>query len=1021
MDLLKKHYDSNVRICLVQRKAEVELMDAMAAHYRAMQRLNATQSFFSKIRTLVSSVAHAASTMGASLADGVASIGASEISDDIETQRTKFNYEYQRTQTLLQDRVKNFECWSNVSNSAASMQAQIESVKAALLSLSSALLNRQESLRSLRSLVEDARTALARESARTVPDLRHHYWYDERKAKFESDFAWARHLTYLAMQAVEHESQASLDLRRSILEATHPVDLEKAARELQREQATRGINGNRPEQKSIVLSLRSELLNLPDKLATGVPESERNVLAVSALTEMLTHPAHAMFAADGEYLGQALPFHFAPQGPLRYRCAERLWAVNATIQGDLLGATSPNLPLFVLKRNTSSSQWCDGRRPDDAPAMQVGTLKPSVNLFRPGTGRGEPGEAEGYSWSFIDAGINTRRKDFGQEPMTSGDTEELAGRGLYGDYLLLFPWYGFLDQQLDLSHIEDVLLRFDYISVSNGPGQVAQGGSHDDLPTLHVTDFRAPETSSCDVTLAWTPPDFPGLGEVRILRRADAPPDPGFALDPLAEQVECDPFGAECVVPTTTAALREEHYYRAYVIDDLGFLISSSDAVLVGPDPLPDPTQVVVTSEGTNLRVTWNASDESCARTRIYRDDELPVAHTGTAPVYFEDGEEYLDSPTVGRHYYFVQACYGDGEADCNPEGFTTPKMYNFQFQNVSQGSDQCSVTLNWNSTTFTGSAGVRILRRENFDPSSTNAFDPLSTHMSSCSASGVSCTLPMTAIADRKTFRYRIYVMDDTGALVRSSSILNPAPVNITASSLGATSLVGGVSLTWSHNASGACASVRIYRSVNSTVDSTDTLVYQGTATQATDQVYSTMDFPRGRMGGWWYGAFRCYGADFTTNCTATAATSTTGRSNYRESFEVSPYGHTLVPSATPQTSGAEDGTTFVMWTNGPSLYTASSSQHTTSSSAPMALKEVHASVKTTGGAVANVCLKYRTASTWIQIGSCTYVGSTNWTTVSATLPTGVNLPLETQVEINRYTPGSVSLDNIRVIGVMQ
>ena len=46
------------------------------------------------------------------------------------------------------------------------------------------------------------------------------------------------------------------------------------------------------------------------------------------------------------------------------------------------------------------------------------------------------------------------------------DQWELAGRGLYGDYVLLFP-KALIDGGFPIEKVEDVLLRFDYLSVDN--------------------------------------------------------------------------------------------------------------------------------------------------------------------------------------------------------------------------------------------------------------------------------------------------------------------------------------------------------------------------------------------------------------------------------------------------------------------------------------------------------------------------------------------------------------------------
>ena len=51
----------------------------------------------------------------------------------------------------------------------------------------------------------------------------------------------------------------------------------------------------------------------------------------------------------------------------------------------------------------------------------------------------------------------------------NGSSRELAGRGLYGDYALFIPAESLSragGAGLDLSRLDDVLVRFDYVSVA---------------------------------------------------------------------------------------------------------------------------------------------------------------------------------------------------------------------------------------------------------------------------------------------------------------------------------------------------------------------------------------------------------------------------------------------------------------------------------------------------------------------------------------------------------------------------
>jgi len=51
-----------------------------------------------------------------------------------------------------------------------------------------------------------------------VPSLAHHYWLDERLARYGKELEWSRQLTYMALVAVEYELQQSLSLRDAALQ-----------------------------------------------------------------------------------------------------------------------------------------------------------------------------------------------------------------------------------------------------------------------------------------------------------------------------------------------------------------------------------------------------------------------------------------------------------------------------------------------------------------------------------------------------------------------------------------------------------------------------------------------------------------------------------------------------------------------------------------------------------------------------------------------------------------------------------
>jgi hypothetical protein len=320
-----------------------------------------------------------------------------------------------------------------------------------------------------------AERALDREKVRNGPNFAYQFWYKERVERFHREMEWARRLTFLAMRAVEYELQQSLDLRSTILSASHPDELESAVRSLRQEQGSRTINRRRPEEASIVLSLRDDVLQVQDR--SNAAKGERNWNPAKRFKGRLSAPQYSVWDKDGNWLGQGIPFNLKETGILESRCGERMWRVTATVQGDGLSPLEPGTPLLLLKRNTAMSQFCDGKGPRNAKApdnqthYQVSSIRLSSELLKGNAGREE--DVQGFSTAMLYPWFNVRRFDFYSTDYKKGASEELAGRGLYGDYVLLFPKQ-VLNASLNpphaafpLDNVEDVLLRIDYLSVDD--------------------------------------------------------------------------------------------------------------------------------------------------------------------------------------------------------------------------------------------------------------------------------------------------------------------------------------------------------------------------------------------------------------------------------------------------------------------------------------------------------------------------------------------------------------------------
>jgi hypothetical protein len=309
--------------------------------------------------------------------------------------------------------------------------------------------------------IKEGLAVVAREKNRPVGGYAHTFWIDEKVERFKRDLEWARRLTFLAMRAIEYEFQQSLPFRTDILNAKNPDDLDKVLLALKQEQASRTINRRRPEDAAIVLSIRDDVLHVTDR--SDAAAGERAWTPAQRLESRLWSDDFAIRDRNGNWMGQGVPFTLGPDGVLDTRCGERMWRVTATVQGDGLSPTQPGVPLLLMKRNKFESQYCAGK--GSGRQFQEGIVHTSAMLFQPND-MVDLSDSSEFTAAMIYPWFNIPRSQFFKTSYQDGSSEELAGRGLYGDYVLLFP-KEVLDAGFPLDHVEDVLLRIDYLSVDN--------------------------------------------------------------------------------------------------------------------------------------------------------------------------------------------------------------------------------------------------------------------------------------------------------------------------------------------------------------------------------------------------------------------------------------------------------------------------------------------------------------------------------------------------------------------------
>ncbi len=501
LDGFRASYDIAMQSCIRRNQADNLKASMQAAHDRQMKTLRTVKLVADIAANAAGAVKDCAGQVAGATAPwdkGAAAVGcgaaaveavAKSVSDGMQFAMDNAEDEHERALDSVDAQASYDICRNDAQQYLVGVRAQGLRIQRAMLDLEAAGIALGNLKAEAQRAWDDGQATLASETNRTLTPLDTDLWLDERVDAFVSSMRLAKRVTYLAVRAVEYEYQQSLVARATVLRAELPADLEDALRELRTYTGPRTVRGSKPTNKKAVVSLRDAILRVSDQ--TGLPVDDHRLTPNERLQLALTSPKHAVFGPGGEYLGQQVPFTVSPIGfaseavsleiYAQDACAEKLWSVNASLLGtDLLrgsGATFTNLT--VLKANTFFSQWCDPL--DRETVMQAASVRPERNLFRDPVA-GSPdfidaqlaGADSRFSKALIQPSLNVPREQFEDDAFENGDSSQLAARGLYGDYALFFPAQvlsrrqasGEVTSGLDLTKVDDILLRFDYVTVA---------------------------------------------------------------------------------------------------------------------------------------------------------------------------------------------------------------------------------------------------------------------------------------------------------------------------------------------------------------------------------------------------------------------------------------------------------------------------------------------------------------------------------------------------------------------------
>ncbi len=490
-----ERYDNAMQSCIIIAQGNEAKSDQRAAHHQTMRSMEYAKLMADTTAHISAAARHSAGadsmlTFGATAIFATTEALAKSVSDGLSMAMTQTTRAHEATMASIDAEVQEQTCFNDAEMHLIGMRSATIDLQRASQELSQQLVAFENMKGSVQGLMREGRMELQNEIDRTRAPIDIDFWLDDRILTFDRHMRAARRATYLAVMAVEYEYQFSSAERQATLAAQTPEELEQVLANLRAFTMTGNIGGSNPGDLLAVVSLRDHILQLGDY--GDAPAGFYQMSPEERFEALLTSPQLAVYE-DGEYIGQEIPFQLAPMGRQALGnsqgisllagtdCAERLWSANLTLHGeDLYQNDDPSFTRVVLKkRNTFYSQWCDAGQGTEEQPHQLASTRPSRNLFVDPYARDESttpvtvgfdgNEIDAFSNARISAYFNVPRDQLESAAYAQGETTELAGRGLYGDYAIFFPAETLsLDgsRGLILENIDDILLRVDYVSVS---------------------------------------------------------------------------------------------------------------------------------------------------------------------------------------------------------------------------------------------------------------------------------------------------------------------------------------------------------------------------------------------------------------------------------------------------------------------------------------------------------------------------------------------------------------------------
>jgi hypothetical protein len=503
---LKDHtraYEIRMETCYIKNRMADQLKLANSRHNRRLAKLQKAKKDAENSASIVDAItsvftfesiddlnpkkllgfAGLAVTAGLAAADAYTDISVNEAEALIEEAQQDFETEIRNITIRYEAEI----CFNDASFELIGSQAAAFDLAQAKEVYKQAVAVIMDQQSEVRRLVEEGRETLAAERSLTRPTIEGDFWLNDDIEEYEKALRQAKRAVFLAVLGAEWEFQISSIEGDKALAARSPEELAQVVERLRAWTGTGTVAGSNPTDLVNVVSVRDHVLQVASNKNTeagfyDLTESERFRL-------MLVSPNFAVYDNQGVYQGQEVSFNLLPSSRTGLEdtsgieilsgedCAERIWSVNASILGNNLHTTDTNLSRITLRKSNSFfSQWCGGFGPDGSDYQNASSTRANLFVDPLSFGDGDLPQvaaAGDSSRTFTSARLQPRfnvpQDELESEGYFEGDSQELAGRGLYGEYSLFIPAQSMAlngGEGLVLSQVEDILLRFDYVSVA---------------------------------------------------------------------------------------------------------------------------------------------------------------------------------------------------------------------------------------------------------------------------------------------------------------------------------------------------------------------------------------------------------------------------------------------------------------------------------------------------------------------------------------------------------------------------